>query len=269
MVIMQKESLNSSTVFQTPQFRLASPERSNGEAALEVMVADNEEDIVAAQRLRFSIFSEEYGANMGNSGIDRDVFDKYCDHLIVRDTVTGEIVGTYRILTPQKAREIGCWYSESEFFVNRLDALRPNTVEVGRSCVHRDYRKGAAIMMLWSGLAEYMKQGGYMNLVGCASVSMSDGGHSAASLYEKLKGENLAEPTMQVFPKHRLPIEHLNSQLEVDAPPLIKGYLRIGAKICGEPAWDPDFNTADFLMVLSLAKMSPRYAKHFGFKTDH
>jgi putative hemolysin len=254
---------------QTIQFRLASPDRSNGEPSLEVLLANHPSDILAAQRLRYNIFKEEYGAAMPNNGIDHDVFDNYCDHLIVRDTTSQEIIGTYRILPPHQAHKIGRLYSESEFKLDKLHALRARMIEVGRSCVHPDYRTGAAIMLLWSGLAEYLKQGGYTHLIGCASVSMSDGGHAAASLYAQIKDKYLAEPDMQVLPHNRLPIEALNSTLDIEAPPLVKGYLRIGAKVCGEPAWDPDFNSADFLMVLSVAKMSARYARHFGFNTDH
>ncbi len=251
------------------QFRLASPTRDNGEPSLEVMLASHPSDILNAQRLRYDIFSEEYGAAMPNNGIDHDVFDNYCDHLIVRDTTTQDIVGTYRILPPHQAAKIGRLYSEGEFDLLSLDALRPRMIEVGRSCVHPDYRTGAAIMLLWSGLAEYLRQGGYSHLIGCASVSMSDGGHTAASLFAKIRDKHLSDEDMRVRPHNRLPIEALNCQLQVEEPPLVKGYLRIGAKVCGEPAWDPDFNSADFLMVLSVSKMSPRYARHFGLSSNN
>ena len=148
--------------------------------------------------------------------------------------------------------------------MNRIERLRKSTVEVGRSCVHPDYRNGGAIMLLWSGIAQYMKLGGYKHLIGCASVSLRDGGHQAASLFRKLE-PHLAEPSCQVFPKNRLPIERLSADVDIDPPPLVKGYLRLGAKVCGEPAWDPDFNTADFMMLLSIDRMSPKYARHFGF----
>lgn len=231
---------------------------------LEVKLATSPAEVLEAQRLRFNIFSEEYGAMLGNSGIDHDVFDAFCDHLLVRDADTQEVVGTYRILPPENASKLNCWYSETEFFMNRIERLRQSTVEVGRSCVHPDYRSGAAIMMLWSGIAQYMKLGGYKHLIGCASVSLRDGGHQAASLFKKLE-PYLAPADCQVFPKNRLPIERFNSDVDIDPPPLVKGYLRLGAKVCGDPAWDPDFNTADFMMLLSIDGMSQRYARHFGF----
>ena len=100
-------------------------------------------------------------------------------------------------------------------------------------------------------------------MLGCASVSIADGGHYAASLYRQFQQSHLANVEYRVFPRLALPIESLNQQLDVEPPPLVKGYLRLGATICGAPAWDPDFNTADFLTLLRLSDMHPRYAKHF------
>lgn len=148
--------------------------------------------------------------------------------------------------------------------MNRIERLRDSTVEVGRSCVHQNYRSGGVIMLLWAGLAQYMRAGGYQHLIGCASVSLKDGGAQAASLYARLL-PHMAPADSQVFPKNRLPLERLGVQTDIDPPPLVKGYLRLGAKVCGDPAWDADFNAADFLMLLSLENMNPRYARHFGF----
>jgi putative hemolysin len=109
-----------------------------------------------------------------------------------------------------------------------------------------------------------MKKHEYEVMLGCASVQMADGGHYAASLAKMLSHEkHLSDIEYRVFPRLALPIEELNSNLEVEPPALIKGYLRLGAKVCGNPAWDPDFNTADFLTMLRLDDIHPRYAKHF------
>jgi putative hemolysin len=136
-------------------------------------------------------------------------------------------------------------------------------IELGRSCVHKDYRTGSVIMALWSGIGRYMLQGGYESMLGCASVSMADGGHFAASLHQQFSDKHLAPIEYRAFPRLALPIDNLNQTLVVEPPPLIKGYLRLGAKICGAPAWDPDFNTADFLTLMRLADLHPRYARHF------
>jgi len=223
------------------------------------------DEVKEAQYLRYKVFAEEMGANLPNNAnnLDIDMFDQYCDHLIVRDQDTLQVVGTYRALPPHQAKLIGCLYSDSEFDLIRLNHLRHKIVEVGRSCVHKDYRSGGVIMSLWGGLGQYMQKNGYEILLGCASVPMVDGGHFAASLFKNLSESNLANIEYRAFPRLPLPLDKLNGTLQVDEPPLIKGYLRLGAKICGEPAWDPDFNTADFLTMLRLSDIHPRYAKHF------
>ena len=222
-------------------------------------------EVKEAQRLRYKVFAEEMGANLPKNpkGLDIDEFDAYCDHLLIRDQDSLKVVGTYRVLPPHKAKELGKLYSDSEFDLSRLDHLRPKLVELGRSCVHQDYRSGAVIMALWSGLAQYMQKNGYEIMLGCASIPMADGGHFAASLYNSLEKNQIASTEFHAFPKLPLPLEKLNGGLDVQPPPLIKGYLKLGAKICSAPAWDPDFNTADVLTMLRLSEINPRYAKHF------
>lgn len=239
--------------------------RTTTKTKFTVSLASGKAEIREAQRLRYRVFAEEMGARLQNreAGIDHDMFDPFCDHLLVRDTISDEVVGTYRILNPENARKIGGYYSEGEFDLTRLADLRSRMVEVGRSCVHPDYRSGAVIALLWSGLAKYMQAHRYDYLVGCASISMADGGHTAASIYNKLKYDSLSPVEWRVFPRCALPLEALNSALRVPLPPLVKGYLRLGAYVCGDPAWDPDFNTADLLMLLPLSSLSAQYARHF------
>jgi putative hemolysin len=221
-------------------------------------------EVAEAQRLRYKIFAEEMGAKIpGKDGYDRDGFDAYCDHLLVRDSLTSEVVGTYRILNPTMANEAGGYYSAGEFDISRLSHLFDRTVEVGRACVHQNYRHGGTITMLWAGLAKYMQMHRYEYMIGCGSIGMADGGHMAASLYNKLRNDYLSPPEYRVFPRCPLPLDALRSDMEVSMPPLIKGYLRLGAYICGEPAWDPDFNTADMLVMLPLSRLNRRYAAHF------
>lgn len=236
---------------------------------LTVSFAQNEEEVREAQRLRYQIFYEEMGARLGTlePGIDKDIFDPYCDHLLVRDNDTLEVVGTYRVLSPAQARKIGGYYSETEFDLTRLSHLYERMVEVGRSCVHANYRNGATISLLWSGLAKYMQQRGYDYLIGCASIGMMDGGHAAASIYRRLSQEHMSPIEWRVFPRNGLPLEALDSTMNAPLPPLIKGYMRLGSYVCGEPAWDPDFNTADLLVLLPLSLMDKRYARHF-FEQD-
>jgi len=253
----------------------AGPQRG-AESRLGVALARNAAEVEEAQRLRYMVFAEELGARLAETQlsaarrIDRDAFDAYCEHLIARDLDTGEVVGTYRILTPDAARAAGGYYSEQEFDLARLSNLRTRMVEVGRSCVHPDYRSGGAILMLWSALIRFMGQRGHEYLFGCASMGMADGGYAAAATWRRVQVRHLAAPEYRVFPHCRLPVEALEASCEESAsqsnhralPPLIKGYLNIGARICGEPAWDPDFNTADLPVLLSVSNMTQRYKSH-------
>ncbi|TRZ90839.1 MAG: GNAT family N-acetyltransferase [Rhodocyclaceae bacterium] len=244
---------------------------ANPHVGYTVAMARSEEEVREAQRLRYKVFVEELGAlihtNTPNHDVDR--YDSFCDHLIVRENQADRIVGTYRILSPDAARRAGGYYSEDEFYLPRLQNLRSRMVEVGRSCIHPDYRSGAVITLLWAGLAEYMVTHNYEYLIGCASIGMADGGHNAANLFTHIGPANMAPTEYHVFPKHRLPFERLTTQQPALVPPLIKGYLRIGAWVCGEPAWDPYFNTADLLLLLPMSRMNPRYMRHFIRPTEH
>jgi putative hemolysin len=174
-------------------------------------------------------------------------------------------VGTYRLLTPEAARQAGGYYSESEFDLGPLAALRPRLVEVGRSCIDAEFRHGTAIMLLWSGLAQIMRQGGYRYMLGCASVSLRDGGATASEVWRRaraLMARHADVPRIQ--PLHPYPVDRLECTLPARVPPLIKGYLALGATICGAPAWDPDFHTADFPVLLDLDWLDARYRRHFG-----
>ena len=235
------------------------------EAAYVLQFAANASDIVEAQRLRYKVFAEEMGATLasGASGHDIDEFDAHCEHLLIREAGTGRVVGCYRLLPPENARRIGRFYSEGEFDLARIAHLKDRTVEAGRSCVHWEHRNGAVIMLLWNGIAQYMKRYGYEYLIGCASISLRDGGHNAANVYAALKDSQFTDPEYRVFPKVPLPVEQLRDQSPAEMPPLVKGYLRAGAKVGGAPAWDPDFNTADLFMLLPMASLNPRYARHF------
>ena len=231
---------------------------------LSVGLAESEREILAAQKLRYQVFGQEMGAKLSSRvpGVDQDIYDPYCDHLVCRNEDSGEIIGTYRILSPEKARKIGGYYTENEFDLTRLQHLRPRLVEVGRSCVHPDYRTGATITLLWSGLARYMLENGYEYLVGCASISMADGGHAAATLYNQLEA-HLSPLEYRVFPRCPLPLEALRNETKAETPPLIKGYLRAGAWICGEPCLDEAFNCADVLILMDITRLNDRYLQRF------
>jgi putative hemolysin len=239
-------------------------ESSQAQSRLYLSIARTPAEVAEAQRLRYKVFAEEMGAQVsGTGGLDIDGFDDFCDHLLVRESNTHQVIGTYRILSPHQAAQAGGYYSAGEFDLSRIAHLFDRTVEVGRACVHQDYRSGGTITMLWAGLAKYMQMHHYEFMIGCASVPMNDGGHAAASLFNRLKDDHLSPPEYRVFPHNPLPIDALNQDIQVACPPLIKGYLRLGAYICSEPAWDAYFNTADMLVMLPLSRINKRYAAHF------
>ncbi len=252
----------------------AAPLQSNGfvpEPArkIEVSWASNLSEVRAAQRLRFQVFAEEMGARLSTTVPDHDVdlFDNYCEHLLVRDATSQEVIGTYRVLTPVQAKRVGGTYSDTEFDLTRLRTLRDRMVELGRSCVHKDYRNGGVIMALWSALAEFMTRNQLDTMIGCASIPMLHNGvisgDVAASIWQQVQAKHLASIEYHVRPRLPLPIERLDASLVVEPPALIKGYLRMGAKVLGPPAWDPDFNSADLPMMMRIADLPARYRKHF------
>lgn len=238
---------------------------SDQRPTLTVSLAKSPVEVREAQRLRYHVFVEECGAQLSSPtpGLDEDEFDPFCDHLIVRDMRHHLVVGTYRILTSWKAQAVGRFYSESEFDLSRLKPLAPRLVEVGRSCIHPAYRQGAVITLLWAGLAQYMITRGYQYLMGCASISAADGGAQATATYLHLRETCLSPEHWRVIPHHPFPLLAGRPEGKPTLPPLVKGYVRLGACICGEPAWDRQFNTADLLMLLPLARMNARYARHF------
>lgn len=163
------------------------------------------------------------------------------EHLLVRATGSGaehgEVIGTYRVLNPAAARRAGGLCTDTEFDLQRVRPLLGKAVELGRSCVHPRWRCGGVVIALWGALGEFMLDNDLDTMVGCASISMRDGGHGAASLWARLRQTHLVPPEWQVAPRLALPVEALRQDLQADTPALIKGYLRRGAKVLGAPAW--------------------------------
>ena len=232
---------------------------------LSLSLATTPEEVREVQRLRYQVFVEAMGLEslQNVEGLEKDDYDDYCDHLLVRDTRTLKVVGTYRVLGGRGLARTGRFYSEHEFDLSRLEQLRPRILEAGRACIHPDYRGGGVLMMLWAGLAACMKRENADYLIGCASVSLADGGNTINGIYHQLAGSHMAPPEYRVEPKLAFPLQDEPPTTGVVMPALIKGYLRSGAWICGEPAWDPDFHCADLFMMLPLARLESRYARHY------
>jgi putative hemolysin len=231
--------------------------------------AQHLDEVREAQRLRYQVFAHEWGAHIASplSGHDIDIFDDYCEHLLVRDGVDGPVVGTYRVLVPAQAARMGGTYTDTEFDLVRLRSLRLGMVEFGRSCVHPEHRQGPVIMALWGALIAFMQQNRFETMLGCASIPMLHSGvvntQVAASVWSRLKASHLAPIAQRVSPRFALPLHDAQPDMAVAPPPLISGYLRLGAKLLGPPAWDQDFHSADLPMMLWLKDIPEKYRRHF------
>lgn len=243
--------------------RAAAPNGSGSGYSL--LVAKNPDEVTAAQRLRYQVFHTELGATLHSlePGLDVDEFDEFCDHLVVRHDATGDIVGTYRMLPPERAVDAGKLYSDTEFDLTKLADLRTSLVETGRSCVHAEHRTGAVVSLVWAGIARYMVLSGHRYLAGCASVPLADGGAYAASVWDMLQEKYYADDERRVQPHRPWQTEGVQRVEKLVLPPLVRGYLRLGAKVCGPPAHDADFNVADFFVLLDIHGVDERYVKFF------
>jgi putative hemolysin len=241
-------------------------------ASYRIRLATTAADLHAAQRLRFEVFNLELGEGLAAShalGRDEDAYDTYCDHLLIEQAETAEIVGTYRLQTGQLAAAHLGYYSEQEFDFAPYEPLRCELVELGRACVHRDHRHLGVLSLLWRGIATYARERRARYLIGCSSLTTVDAAVGAAA-YDYFHGKGfLAEPQFltRPTPAYVCPLE----QIAAPCPPppkLLRTYLSIGAKICGAPAVDREFGTIDFLTLLDLHTLTETAKSHFGVTPD-
>ncbi|MGQ0501768.1 MAG: GNAT family N-acetyltransferase [Panacagrimonas sp.] len=230
-----------------------------------VSFARDGQEILESQRLRYRVFAEEMGAQLdsGSEGVDRDQYDPWCRHLLVRDTDTGHVVACTRILTDEQAPNAGGFYSSGEFDLSMVDSLPGRCMEIGRTCVDRAYRNGAVIALLWQGIAAHVTTEGFDYLFGCASIGLQDGGAQAHAILQQIRGRHFVPEYQRVRPYYPLPAVDGRPSDKVRLPPLLKAYLSLGAKACGDAYWDRDFNCADVFMLLNVSDLNPRYTRHF------
>lgn len=234
-------------------------------SAFTVSLASTDTEVEQCLRLRYRIFADEMGATLRTArpGIDQDRFDPFCKHLMVRDTDNGEVIGTTRLLMSHDAAQVGMFYSETEFNLERILALPGRFMEVGRTCIHPDYRRGAALAMLWNGVAQVTVLDNVDYLIGCASISLNKGDSYVVSILEYLRANHWAPDSLRVTPLIGLNTRDAMASCNVILPPLLKGYLRLGAMICGEPYWDAAFNVADTFILVDRDQLARRYVRHF------
>jgi len=243
----------------------AALQKNNKTSRYTVSIAQNESEIRECQRLRFEVFAEEMGAELdsGKTGYDYDHFDLHCRHLMVRDTKINKVIATTRVLINDDAAAAGSYYSETEFDISEILALDKKFMEIGRTCVHADYRTSPAINHLWQGVAKTMIGENADYLFGCVSIPMSDKGHYVNSLMRHLREASFMTDSYRVRPKVELIKKALPESVDIVLPSLLKRYLNIGAKICGEPCVDVKFNVADIFVLVDTKNINKRYQRHF------
>lgn len=236
-----------------------------------VKLAVEKRDRDAAFKLRFDVFNRELKEGLPESyltGRDKDAYDDYCDHIIVVHTERDEIVGTYRMMPGMVAENSIGYYSENEFDITAIKSIPGAKLELGRSCVHKDFRNASVISLLWRGIASYVDKYDISHLFGCASLHSSNPAE-VSIVYSYLNRFHRADERYHVQPLRRLNDVHMLSFCDRDQafsvmPPLMKESLRVGAQVCGEPAYDPIFGTTDFLILLDTEKLFASYRRRFS-----
>ena len=231
-----------------------------------VELASSAAEVREGQALRYRVFAQELGARLqgGAPGLDVDELDAYCQHLLVREVGTGRVVGCTRLLTDANARRVGRFYSEGEFELGGIRRLRGRLLEVGRTCIAPQYRQGSAIAVLWSGLAGFIYLHGIDYLFGCASIPLGEGDVQASAVMNRIRRLAMSGETLRAIPRKPLQVTHATDDvLDAPLPALLKAYIRLGAKACGEPCRDPEFGVADVLMLLDVNDLNPAYSRHF------
>ena len=224
-------------------------------------MAESLEDLIDCQRLRYLVFNCELGEGLDSSahiGLDRDRYDFICDHLMVRNISTGQLVGTYRMQSGFRAKGNLGYYSEQFFDFTPYEEIRAQVLELGRACVHTEYRNSGVLHMLWKGVARYAMSCGARYLLGCSSVTSQDENEGIA-LYELLREKHLIEPALRTKPRPNFACRSTNASTPAPATPrLFRAYLDVSARLCGPPAIDREFKTIDFLTLIDLQRIPDR-----------
>lgn len=241
----------------------------------EIKIAQDKEEIQQALRLRYEVFKLEIGGDLKSedaSRLETDVYDEICDHLIVIDRKSNKIVGTYRLLLGSKLNEQLGFYSERFFNLRNIKRLAKNNevLELGRSCIHRDYRSRPVINLLWSGIAKYIKDYNVRYLFGSVRL-LTNKPQEVSIIFKFIKERFYAGSEFRVYPWPEKKFATLKRNVKVEnprdifhrLPPLVKGYLRLGVLVCGLPAMNPDLGSVVIFILLDMKNMNPLYKQHF------
>lgn len=242
-----------------------------------IKIATTEAEREQAFKLRYEIFNLEQGKGLDHAnedGLDKDRFDSNCLHLLVLYKPENRVIGTYRAHPgPVAYASAEGYYSSMEYRIEGLKELSDQLIELGRSCVHPDFRNGAVVSLLWSAIAGLSRRAGLPYLMGCVSLEVNEPAAGWA-LHEYFRTTNRISNLLFASPMPGYELER-SPQAEVDAifenkremsrvfPPLLKGYMRLGAHICGEPVYDFEFKSIDFLIILDARSMPEKYFRHY------
>ena len=240
-------------------------QKENKSPRFSARLAEDTQEIEQCLRLRYLVFAEEMGASLSSAvdGIDQDKFDVFCKHLMVFDNRSGKVIATTRLLLEDDAIHAGLFYSETEFDLYNVLKQPGFFMEVGRTCIHPDFRRGGVLAVLWHGIAAVIYEHKIDYLIGCASISLQGGDAYVSSVIRHLRKHHYSDESLRVEPRITLPINNTVVLEDVVIPTLLKGYLNQGALICGEPYWDADFDVADVFVLLSTENLADRYQRHF------
>lgn len=242
-----------------------------------IKTVENSFELERALNLRYEVFYKETLNKDNFSRTDIDKFDSICDHLIILDKKDNILVGTYRFISSTFSDK---FYSETEFAIDQVKNASGIKLELGRACVHRNYRNGTGIALLWKGLSEYFRKINARYLFGCSSIGTTSV-VEVSLIYKYIKELYLSPEDFRVFPKEKHRIKELDhyisafdkfgiktESIEEFIPPLLKSYLKAGSVICGEPAIDNKFKCADFFTVLDLDVLSKSFEKRYKANND-
>lgn len=241
---------------------------SKAQQLYRLRLAENAQDVEAAQRLRYQVFNVEMGEGLAGadaSQMDVDRFDPVCDHLLVEEIASNTLAGTYRVQMGDRALRGTGFYSAQEFDFTPFLSRAAEIVELGRACVHKQHRNLVVLGLLWKGIANYAKEHGGRYLIGCSSLTSQDPAEGI-TLFHALKERFLAAPEWQTRPMPGYECEAQPLTTPVRAPKLMSAYFSIGAKICGEPALDREFKTIDFLTLVDIQALPESVAARYNLK---
>lgn len=253
-----------------PRHREFLPDRALETPGYILRFAENESGLDKVLRLRYEVFNQELGEGFAEShatGRDEDGFDAQCHHMMVEHRGSGEIIGTYRLQTAEMAAGGRGLYSDGEYDLGGLPAsVRASAVELGRACIARDHRNRGVLQLLWRGIALYLFGNHRRYLIGCCSLTSQDP-REGATVMEYLRRSGHVHP--EFLMRARQGFECASEQEmypvdEVRIPLLFRSYLKIGTKVCSEPAIDRDFRTIDYLVILDVASMDPAILRMYA-----